>query len=143
MPVKHKIFFGLAALHLMMIAVFAAHLGEWSGKSKIIRSVGKVGDFTGSNNIFSFFAPGLSDQPYVIYGTKDQSGKEHVIDLKGRSADFTNRLNNVYGFMTLEEGRGIFSASLAQFISRQYPTAQQIKVAMVVQKIPTMQQYRD
>jgi hypothetical protein len=144
MPFKHKLYFLLASFHLVMIALFASHFGEW-GKAElpVIKAVTSIGDYTGSNNIFSFFAPGLSDQPYVVYATKDSSGKEHILDLKGNSPDFTNRINNIYGYLTLEEGRSIFSASLAQFVLQQYPAADKIRVAMVVQKIPTMDEFRN
>src|SRR6476646_1477307 len=139
MPLKHKLYFVLASLHLVMIALFASHFAEWGqAEHPVAKAASCVGDYTGSNNIFSFFAPGLSDQPYVVYATKDSSGKERVLDLKGNSPDFTNRINNIYGYLTLEEGRSVFSASLAQFVLQRYPSADKIRVAMVVQKIPTM-----
>jgi hypothetical protein len=144
MPLKHKLYFLLASLHLVMIAVFASHFGEWgNAELPVIKAATCIGDYTGSNNIFSFFAPGLSDQPYVVYATKDSSGKEHTIDLKGNSPDFTNRINNIYGYLTLEEGRSIFSASLAQFVLQRYPSTDKVRVAMVVQKIPNMNEFRN
>jgi hypothetical protein len=144
MPLKHKLYFFLATLHIAMIALFASHFGKWANtEHPVIKAASCIGDFTGSDNIFSFFAPGLSDQPYVVYATKDTSGKEHVIDLKGNSPDFTNRINNIYGYLTLEEGRSIFSASLAKFILQRYPAATKVRVAMVVQQIPTMPEYRN
>lgn len=144
MPHKHKLYFFLASVHLIMIALFAAHLGEWQKAGlPVMKAVSCIGDYTGSNNIFSFFAPGLSDQPYVVYATKDTTGKEHTFDLQGSSPDFTNRINNIYGYLTLEEGRSIFSASLAQFILQLYPSADKVRVAMVVQKIPRMDEFRN
>jgi hypothetical protein len=144
MPLKHKIYFLLASLHLVLIALFASHFGEWGNeKLPVIKAASCIGDYTGSNNIFSFFAPGLSDQPYVVYATKDTTGKEHVLDLKGSSPDFTNRINNIYGYLTLEEGRSVFSASLAQFVLQRYPSADKVRVALVVQKIPTMEEFRN
>lgn len=144
MPLKHKLYFVLASLHLVMITLFAAHLGEWGkAENPVIKAVTGIGDYTGGNNIFSFFAPGLSDQPYVVYATKDSAGKERVLDLQGNSPDFTNRINNIYGYLTLEEGRSVFSASLAQFVLQRYPSANKIRVAMVVQKIPTMSEFRN
>ena len=143
MPVKHKLFYFAAVLHLFMVALFAAHFGDWNPwENKVSKAITTVGDYTGSNNIFSFFAPELSDQPYVVYAARDSSGKERMIDLKGKSPDFTNRLNNIYGFMTLDEGRDVFASSLARFVSRNYAGAEKIRVAMVVQKIPDMRAYR-
>ena len=144
MKSRYKYVYLLVALHLIMVVLYASHFAEWgAGKSVISRAAGTVGHYTGSNNIFSFFAPGLSDQPYVIYTILDSSGKEYIIDLKGKSPDFSNRVNNIYGYLTLEEGRQIFSASLSRFILNKYPDAQKVRVAMVVQKIPTMDQYRN
>ena len=70
-------------------------------------------------------------------------GRNITIDLKGKSPDFTNRINNIYGYLTLEEGRSIFSASLAQFVLQRYPSADKVRVAMVVQKIPNMNEFRN
>ena len=144
MPVKHTIYFVLAALHLLMIALFASHFQQWANaEAPAVKALSIVGDYTGSNNIFSFFAPALSDQPYVVYTTKDTAGKEHILDITGTSPDFTNRINNIYGYLTLKEGREIFSAGLAQFVSNQYPGTQQVRVAMVIQQIPTMSAFRN
>jgi len=142
MPLKHKLCYILAGLHLIMVAMYAAHFGA-VGKdgNQVLDAAAKFGKMTGSNNIFSFFAPGISDQPYVVYATKEAAGKEHIIDLTGRSFDFTNRLNNIYGYLTLPEARSILSASLAQTVLNLHPTAKEIRVAMVVQKIPTMDEY--
>lgn len=144
MPLKHKLLYAIAALHLFMVTLYAAHFAEWSNnENTFIKALSSVGDYTGSNNIFSFFAPGLSDQPYVVYATKDQEGKEKVIDLQGDSPDFTNRINNIYGYLTLEEARPVFAASLANFIFTQYPNAEKVRIAMVVQKIPTMKEFEE
>jgi len=142
MPVKHKLYFALAILHLVMVGLFAAHSADWGRKNPVVKSLGVVGNFTGSNNIFSFFAPGLSDQPFVVYDVKDSSGKNHVIDLSGSSRDFSNRVNNIYGYLTIPEARLIISASLAKFVMNECPTAEKVRVAMVVQKIPGMPEFR-
>lgn len=143
MPVKHKILYALAIVHLLMVAMYASHYAEWGKMNHpIAKAVSTVGNYTGSNNIFSFFAPALSDQPYVVYAIKDTLQKEHVIDLTGRSLDFTNRVNNIYGYLTIPEARSILSASLGRFILDKYPSAEKIRVAMVVQQIPDMNEFR-
>jgi len=142
MPLKHKLYYALAAFHLLMVALYATHFAAWgNADNKVFDTMGKVGKFTGSNNIFSFFAPGISDQPYVVYAIKDSTGKEQLIDLTGNSLDFTNRLNNIYGYLTLPEARSVLSASMAQTILNLHPSASEIRVAMVVQKIPTIDEY--
>lgn len=144
MPHIHKLYYAIAALHLIMISLYASHFAEW-GKSdlQLAKAVSTVGHYTGSNNIFSFFAPGLSDQPYVVYTVKDTLGKEQIIDLKGSSPDFSNRVNNIYGYLTLPEARMVFSASLSRFILDRYPAANKVRVAMVVQKIPTIEEFQN
>ena len=143
MSIRHKILYTLAGLHLLMIALFAGHFAEWGAPgTRFATASATVGHLTGSNNIFSFFAPALSDQPYVVYGVKDSLGKEVTIDITGNSPDFTNRINNIYGYLTLPEGRAIMSASLAQFVLNRYPAAEKVRVAMVVQQIPDMKAYR-
>ena len=119
MPVKHKIFYTLAVIHLVMIALFASHYAEWGKMNHPLSKVmSTAGSYTGSNNIFSFFAPALSDQPYVVYAIKDTANKKHVIDFTGKSLDFTNRVNNIYGSLTIPEARPIISASLGRFARR-------------------------
>ncbi|WP_153796950.1 hypothetical protein [Foetidibacter luteolus] len=144
MPLKHKIYYALAALHLVMVMLFAGHFAEWNKmNTKVFSAISNVGKYTGSNNIFSFFAPGVYDQPYVVYTVKDTLGTEKIIDITGRCADFTNRLNNIYGYLTLPEARSVLSASLAQTVLNIQPSASQIRVAMVVQKIPSIQDYNN
>lgn len=138
MPLKHKLYYGMAMLHLAMIILFAAHYADWGSNNKLMATLATTGHFTGSNNIFNFFAPSLSDQPFVVYDVKDSTGKNHVIDLSGKSKDFPNRVNNIYGYLTVPEARLIVSASLAKFVMNQCPSAEKVRVAMVVQKIPTM-----
>ncbi|MEO6000129.1 MAG: hypothetical protein ABIN89_25040 [Chitinophagaceae bacterium] len=142
MPLKQKLYYALAILHLLMVALFAAHSADWGRNNRIIKSLGAVGNFTGSNNIFSFFAPGLADQPFVVYDVKDTTGINHVIDLEGSSRDFSNRVNNIYGYLTIPEARMIISASLAKFVMNECPSAEKVRIAMVVQKIPTMPEFR-
>lgn len=144
MPFKHKIIFLLAALHLLMVILFASHFTDW-GKQEhpVAKTLGAIGHYTGSNNIFSFFAPGLSDQPYVVYAVKDKKGKEHFIDLAGSSPDFANRINNIYGYLTLPEARSVLSASLAHSVLQRFPEADKIRVAMVIQQIPNMKAFRE
>jgi len=143
-PFRHKILYGLALIHLVMVMLFASHFAEWGPMhNPVSRSFSTVGYYTGSNNIFSFFAPGLSDQPYVIYTIRYADGHEEVFDFTGNSPEFTNRINNIYGYLTIEEGRQVFSASLAQAVMRQHEDAQKIRVAMVIQVIPSMTEYQE
>jgi len=143
MPLKHKLYYCLAAFHLAMIILYAAHFAAWGPlHSRAFNAVSIAGNYTGSNNIFSFFAPGLSNQPYVVYTLKDPNGKENIIDFTGRSADFANRINDIYGYLTIEESRPVLSICLAHAVMKQYPDAKKIRVSMVVQFIPSMQEYR-
>lgn len=144
MPLKHKIYFALAVLHLLMVGLYSTHFADWGNmESTLAKVAGTAGNYTGSNNIFSFFAPGLSDQPYVVYTVKNKDGKEQFIDLKGSSPEFANRVNNIYGYLTLPEARSILSASLAQSMLQRYPEAEKIRVAMVIQQIPDMEEFRN
>ncbi len=143
MPLKHKFCYVLAVLHLAMVVLFAAHYADWGTNNKCMTALTTTGHFTGSNNIFSFFAPSLSDQPFVVYDVKDTTGKNHIVDLSGRSNDFSNRVNNIYGYLTIPEARLLISASLAKFVMNQCPSAEKVRIAMVVQKIPTINEFRN
>ncbi|HRI20290.1 MAG TPA: hypothetical protein PLA68_05030 [Panacibacter sp.] len=144
MPLKHKLYFGIAAVHLLMVALFSTHFADWGNmENPAAKILGTAGNYTGSNNIFSFFAPALSDQPYVVYTVKNKNGREEFIDLKGNSPEFANRINNIYGYLTLPEARSVLSASLAQSLSQRYPGTEKIRVAMVIQQIPDMEAFRN
>ena len=66
-----------------MTALFAAHFVEWGYiKKPPVAFLSTLGNYTGSNNIFSFFAPGLSNQPYVVYVEKDVQGDEKRLILR-------------------------------------------------------------
>src|SRR4051812_549674 len=144
MPLKHRIYFALAAIHLLMIALFATHFTAWGNMDNpVSKALSTAGNYTGSNNIFSFFAPGIADQPYVIYVTKNKDGKEQFLDLKGKSPEFANRINNIYGYLALPEARSVLSACMAQSVLQRYPESEQIRVAMVIQQIPDMAAYRN
>lgn len=143
MPLKHKLWYAAAFLHLLMTALFAGHFVEWGYIQKPpVAFLSTLGNYTGSNNIFSFFAPGLSNQPYVVYVAKDAQGHEKKIDFTGNSPDFLNRITNIYGYLTIPEARSVLSASLAQAILQKNPEAKQIRVVMLVQYIPEMEEYR-
>jgi hypothetical protein len=138
----HKIYYALAILHVIMIGLFASHFAEWGNSDrKSTKALSTIGSYTGSNNIFSFFAPALSDQPYVVYAIKDSSDKEHFIDFKGDSPDFSKRVNNIYGWLTIPEARPVIAAGLANFMLKQYPSANKVRIAMVVQQIPDMKEF--
>lgn len=144
MSLQYKLYLFLAIAHLVMVALFATHFTDWGHyNNKAVKALSIAGNYTGSNNIFSFFAPGLSDQPYVVYAIQNKQGHEQYIDLGGRSPEFANRINNIYGYLTLPEARPVLSASLANYVKQQYPQAQKIRVAMVVQKIPGMEAFRN
>ena len=144
MPLKHKLLYCLAFLHLFMVTLFSGHFAAWGPlQSRAFKAFATIGHYSGSNNIFSFFAAELSNQPYVIYTVKDADGKEKMIDFTGRSPDFANRINDIYGYLTVEESRPVLSACLAKAMLRQYPDAQKIRVSMVVQYIPSMREYRN
>jgi hypothetical protein len=143
MSLLHKFFYALAVLHVIMIGLFASHFAEWGNPKPVTKSLSTIGTYTGSNNIFSFFAPALSDQPYVVYAIKDTSDKEHFIDLKGDSPDFSKRINNIYGWLTIPEARPVIAAGLARFVLNRFPEAQKIRIAMVVQQIPDMKEFSE
>lgn len=143
MPLRHKIYYALAGLHLLMIMLFATHYSNWGQSESLLhKGITTLGYYSGSNNVFSFFAPGLSDQPYVIYTVRNKDGREFNVDFSGGSPDFRNRLNNIYGYLAFPESRQVFSASLANVVSLRYPQSSMIRVAMVVQQIPSMAEYR-
>lgn len=142
MGLRKKILYAVALLHLCMTALFATHFAGWAPRdNRLAKALETVGNYTGSNNIFSFFAPELSNQPYVVYTIKDEKGNEKVIDFTSESPDFTNRINDIYGYLTIKESRTILSACLAQSVLKKYPAAKQIRVTMIVQYIPTMQAF--
>jgi hypothetical protein len=144
MSLVHKFYYVLAVIHVIMVGLFASHFADWGNADlPVTKTLSTIGSYTASNNVFSFFAPGLSDQPYVVYAVKDTLNKEHFIDLQGNSPDFSKRVNNIYGFLTIPEARPVIAASLARFVLNRYPSSDKIRIAMVVQQIPGMEEFRN
>ncbi len=142
MALSLKLRYVLAAAHLLLVALYAAHFVEWSPLPKKVTPVlTALGDYTGSSNIFSFFAPGLSNQPYVVYVLRSADGKEKKYDFTNGNAEFSNRLNNVYGYYAIPESRDIIAPCLARTILQRLPGFDAVKVVTVIQYIPTIKEY--
>ncbi len=132
----------LAGVHLLMVALYAGHFIEWSPlPGKATTALTTIGDYTGSSNIYSFFAPGLSNQPYVVYVLRSPDGKEKKYDFAAGNAEFANRLNNIYGYYAIPESRDIIAPCLARTLLNQQRDFDAVKVVMVIQYIPNLKEY--
>lgn len=143
MPLKLKIAAILAGVHLFLAAIFAAHFGDWSLGNPVARSLYYWGEFTGSSNIYSFFAPRVGDQISVLYTLVDSSGRQTPWMLEGRNNEINTRIATVYNFVHLPESEPLFSRSFGNTALRLNPEAAIVRVSIIQQTMPSLIACRD
>ncbi len=143
MTIKLKIASILAGLHLVLAILFIAHFGDWGLKNNISNYLFYLGEFTGSSNIYSFFAPQVGDQISVLYTLVDSSGKEKPWMLQGETPEVNTRIATVYNFVRLPEGEELFCRSFGNNALRMNPDANKVRVLIIQQTMPTLKAYSD
>lgn len=132
----------LAGFHLTIAALHAAHLEEWTDqKPWLLKQLTAYGDFTGSGNIFSFFAPNIGNEIAVVYTLGDGRHQE-VTRLEGANTECNRRIQTIYNFFSIEEAQPLLAKSCAAYMLRQYPSSNVVRVTVIDKKIPEMAAFR-
>jgi hypothetical protein len=140
--VKHFCWICFAVFHLVIAALHAAHLEEWNlRKSWFLKQVTAYGDFTGSGNIFSFFAPRIGNEIAVVYTLTDGKHQE-VIRLEGVNTECNRRIQTIYNFFSIEEAQTLLAKSCAAYMLKQNPDSRMVRVTVVGRQIPDMASWR-
>jgi hypothetical protein len=137
---KRTIWLCIAGFHLLVAALHAAHIEEW-GVCSITKPILAYGDYTGSGNIFSFFAPRIGNEIAVIYTIADSTGHQQVIQLEGDNRECNRRLQTIYNFFSIEEAQPLLARSCADYVLRQH-SGSMIRITVVGRRMPTMGDYR-
>lgn len=127
-----------ACFHLFVVVLHAAHLEEWSTqKSWLLKKVTAYGDFTGSGNIFSFFAPRVGNEIAVVYTLGDGRHQE-VTRLEGPNTECNRRIQTIYNFFSIDEAQSLLAKSCAAYMLRQHPSSNVVRVTVIGKRVPEM-----
>ncbi|ACU57575.1 hypothetical protein [Chitinophaga pinensis] len=142
LTIKQRVWLCIACFHLMVVALHAAHLEEWtSDKPWLLKQITTYGDFTGSGNIFSFFAPHVGNEIAVVYTLGDGSHQE-VTRLEGPNTECNRRIQTIYNFFSIEEAQSLLAKSCAAYMLRQHPSSNVVRVTVIDKRVPAMAAYR-
>ncbi|WP_298736028.1 hypothetical protein [uncultured Chitinophaga sp.] len=140
---KHWCWTGIAVAHLLIAALHAAHLEEWTGHQQpLIKGLATYGDYTGAGNIFSFFAPAVGNEIAVIYTLAASDSSQRVVRLEGNNTECNRRIQTIYNFFSIEEACPLLAQSCASYMLRRYPGHHVVRVTAVARHVPGMQEYR-
>jgi hypothetical protein len=129
-------------IHLLFTALYAARFAEWGPVNPLNNFSFAWGEYTGSSNVYGFFAPRIGEQTTVIYTLVDSLANQRVCQVEGHSPEFKNRINTIYNFLSLEESYAVLCKSFAIQMFKQHPEAMVVRVHIVRQAMPTMEQYQ-
>lgn len=139
---KHLCWIGLAIFHLTVAALHAAHLEEWTAhKSWLLKQVTAYGDYTGSGNIFSFFAPRIGNEIAVVYTLADGT-HQRVTRLESTNTECNRRIQTIYNFFSIDEAQSLLAKSCAAYMLRQNPSSQMVRVTVIGKRVPDMAAFR-
>lgn len=136
-----RIWLGIALFHLLVAALHAAHIEEW-GNVPVLKPLLAYGDYTGAGNIFSFFAPRIGNELGVVYTVADSTGHQQVLRLEGENRECNRRIQTIYNFFSIEEAQPLLARSCADYMLRQYPEGQFIRITVVGKQMPDMAAFR-
>lgn len=140
---KHFCWTGIAIVHLLIAGLHAAHLEEWPlPKSWLLQRVMNYGDYTGAGNIFSFFAPGISNEIAVVYTIADAQSRQQVTRLEGTNTECNRRIRTIYNFFSIDEAQSLLAQSCASYMLRQHPDGTLVRVTVISRQVPAMPAYR-
>ena len=140
--ITSRFLYAVVAIHLFLTALYATHFVEWGPSNMLAKTSFAWGEFTGSSNIYSFFAPYVGEQTNVIYTVVDSSGSQQVYRLTGHSREILNRLNTAYNFLSLSETHDVLCQSFAIQVFSRFPSASIVRVHIIKQTMPSMEQQK-
>ncbi|MCF6401266.1 hypothetical protein L3C95_00165 [Chitinophaga filiformis] len=139
---KHLCWIGIALFHLTVAALHAAHLEEWTPhKPWWLKQITTYGDYTGSGNIFSFFAPNIGNEIAVVYTLADDT-QQRVTRLESTNTECNRRIQTIYNFFSIEEAQSLLAKSCAAYMLRQHPSSQMVRVTVIGKQVPDMAAFR-
>ena len=139
---KHICWISFAAFHLLVAALHAAHMEEWPGHTSwLMKRLSAYGDYTGTGNIFSFFAPNIGNEIAVVYTIADKK-KQQVTRLEGANTECNRRIRTIYNFFSISEAQPLLASSCASYMLHRYPESEMIRVTVIGRQVPDMRAFR-
>jgi hypothetical protein len=143
MPLKLKIFTCLAAIHLLLSLSSVLHLNQSVLPDRLGKLLYSWGEFTGSSNIYSFFAPFVGEQVSVLYTLADSMGVQKTWMLEGANHEVDTRIATIYNFVRMKDGEDLFCKSFGNTALRLNPQAQLVRVCIIEQSMPSLRMFND
>ena len=159
MRLRNCILILLATLHVGLVVSGAAELSWFSGTSRAASLLQWYSHLSGTDNNYSFFAPGVGPQERVTFIMTDAEGQSWTDDLKwGRTHEVNLCFSTVPFVMSSVDDDTAYNMmrSMADTMFRRHPTARTVDVrvetyaielnsgdAAPIYDFPTMQEYRE
>lgn len=138
-----KIVLALAMLHLLIAACFAAHMGDWGGNSRIMKSLRIYSSYTGAGNVYSFFAPAIGPETQVMYTLVYPDGSQTVTRLENDNHERNMRIETMYNFFGIDGAKNPMAHSCSSYMLTLHPDVIAIRFMALVRGMPDMKSYRE
>lgn len=138
---------GLAAAHLVVVALGAAGLLVGPGGTLAGHAVRWYGAMTGADAGYSYFAPGVGSELRLRFVLADGRGREWEDELTaGQNQEVRLRIGSMTGLFpaarAAEAFRHDLAASWAAAMLGRHPDAVQVGVRIEGYEVPSMAEYR-
>lgn len=130
-----------AVLHLVLVSFGAAGKIPVSEATALGRAIGAYRAYTGADNAYGFFAPGVASERRVVLHV--YSGDHwQSIDERFQGRESNLRLSTVVGMLTDPNLREPLAASWAARAFGSFPGARLVLVEIKVYLVPSMRELR-
>ena len=144
MKIRFACVTALAACHLILVAASAAHFPLYSHRTAVGHAIDGVKAFSGADNTFAFFAPGVAPEFSVQFTLTDDTGKTwQETAEQGATREANLRFDSMASMFTYHGLRRHIAASWAAALFGRYPHVRQVEILAEAQDMPTMEAFRD
>ena len=139
MSAPRKVLVALAAIHLLLAAVYAPHIpAELVVPRALDRAVGLYGSFSGVRNHFDFFAPSVSTQARAVFRVIARDGSSRTVQLATPSAEANNRIALMLTYYSYPDARESLLRAWGGYVLGLHPEAVAVESRIEALHIPTL-----
>lgn len=138
---RHAATTAAACLHLALVLCGAAKIRLLSPQSAAGAVLATYRAYTGSDNGYGFFAPGVASEWRGHFDVCREDGRCTEADLPRGNAEANVLLSTIHGMLAYEV-RDVLAASLAAAELARVPDAKTVVVRVQVYAVPTMAEFR-
>lgn len=130
-----------ACLHLVLVICGAAKIRLLSPETLAGTVLATYRDYTGSNNAYGFFAPGVAAEWRALFDVCDADGRCTEVEMPPGNPEQAVLLSSING-MLQHDVRDVLAASFAAAQFARTPDAKTVVVKVQVYAVPTMAKFR-